>query len=285
MNEREFTHTLVDRLQSKLTNLEVKAGKSLIYSLSINQEGDIPLQLNQQGEPMRGDTDFELDVLAFQCVPGKTSIVPRVAIEVKFGSVTTHDAIAYSAKAEKIRSVYPYLRYGLVLGDLTVIPPRVLRLGLEFDFMVRISNPLGQEEMDRLINLLAEEVETSRKLGVMFSGANVTTFRKRYEIEPHIDLTPLAKELVNKPSISRLAVSRKDLSEVSYYVYENFATENKAKIHYGYCKYCNYGKGIHPVKGESNSRWHGPFSSYFEAEEAAKDTGRMVSVCRLCKPE
>jgi hypothetical protein len=42
---------------------------------------------------------------------------PRVVVEAKVGSVTTHDAITYSQKAANHKAVFPYLRYGIMLGN------------------------------------------------------------------------------------------------------------------------------------------------------------------------
>jgi hypothetical protein len=183
MNESEFTDELVKQLQAELPHLEVEARKSIFYALYIDEDGNIPLNLNKQKEPIRGGgTGFEQDILIYERVKGQTSIVPRIVVEVKFGSITTHAAIVYSEKADKIRNVYPYLRYGLVLGALENIPPRVLRLGLGFDFMLRISNPPTKEEIEGLLHLLKDEVDTSRKLGKVFSGlVKVREFRWRVE--------------------------------------------------------------------------------------------------------
>jgi hypothetical protein len=184
MNEAEFTQDLVAQLRASLSNIEIEAGKSLFYSLLIDENGNIPLNLNERREPTRGGgTGFEQDILLFERVSGQTSIVPRVVAEMKFGGVTTHDTLVYSEKADRIRSVYPYLRYGFILGDMESIPPRVLRLGLGFDFILRISNPPKPEEMDGLVKLLMTELDTSRKLGKVFSGSqNVTIFRRQIDI-------------------------------------------------------------------------------------------------------
>ncbi len=58
----------------------------------------------------------------------------RVVAEVKYGAVNTHEVIVYSEKADRIRRscVYPYVRYGFVLGGMFPIPGRVLRLGAAF---------------------------------------------------------------------------------------------------------------------------------------------------------
>jgi hypothetical protein len=287
MNEKEFTHALVDRLRAFIKDLEVETGRSIFYSVYIDETGNIPLHLNPQREPMRGEgTGFEQDILLFERVSCQTSIIPRVAVEVKFRGVTTHDALVYSAKAERIRNVYPYLRYGLILGDMNTIPSRVLRLGREFDFMVQISNPPTEAELDRLAKLLADEVETSRKLGkVFFESTKVSIFRRRIDIEPNVELAPITKKLIYEadnqiqPSVSDNKFS------ISYFVYENWTAENKARINYGHCTFCNYGKGIHPDAGNRNGRWHGPFNNFAEAKEAADNTGREVSVCKMCNPQ
>jgi hypothetical protein len=97
MNESEFTDELVNQLQAELPHLEVEARKSIFYSLYIDEQGNIPLNLNKQGEPIRGGgTGFEQDILLFERVAGQTSIAPRVVVEIKFGRVTTHDTIVYS---------------------------------------------------------------------------------------------------------------------------------------------------------------------------------------------
>jgi hypothetical protein len=284
MNEKEFTHALVERLRIILTGLEIDIGKSLFYLLFIDENGDIPLHLNPQGEPMRGKgTGFEQDILLFERVAGRTSIVPRVAGEVKFGGVTTHDTIVYSAKAELIRNVYPYLRYGLILGNMNTIPSRVLRLGREFDFMVQISNPPTEAEFDRLAKLLADEVETSQKLSkVFFESTNVSIFRRRIDIEPKVELAPLTKKLIYEADNQIQPSGHEKTSSNTYFVYENWTAENKARIHYGHCSYCNYGRGIHPGTGNRNGCWHGPFKSFKEAKKVAIDTGRDVSLCKSC---
>ncbi len=53
---------------------------------------------------------------------------------------------------------------------------------------------------------------------------------------------------------------------MSYWIYENWTAENKAKLHEGSCSFCNEGLGIHDDKEEGmNGRWHGPFNTFSEA--------------------
>jgi hypothetical protein len=113
----------------------VVSKKSVLYALSFDEQGQLQLGVDAAGEPVRGGgTGFEQDILIFERVQGGvTSIIPRVIAEVKFGRVTTHDALTYAEKARRIRIIYPFVRYGLILGQMSGIPGRVLRLGQEFD--------------------------------------------------------------------------------------------------------------------------------------------------------
>jgi hypothetical protein len=61
--------------------------------------------------------------------------VPRVVVEFKLGSVTTHDALTYLAKAATHKNVHPYLRYGIIIGGLDgPVPKRLVRHGHSFVF-------------------------------------------------------------------------------------------------------------------------------------------------------
>ena len=71
---------------------------------------------------------------------------------------------------------------------------------------------------------------------------------------------------------------------VIYHVYENYP-ENKARIHFSHCRYCNCGKGVHGRgRKTENGEWHGPFNTFQEALDAANATGRNASTCKHCNP-
>lgn len=284
MDEKSYTKNLADELQPSFPGYSLETGVSIFYSLYIDEDGNIPINQNEKGEPIRGrGTGFEQDILLYERVAGQTSIVPRVAIEVKFGGVTTHDAIIYCEKARRLRNVYPYLRYGFLISDLPSLPPRLFRIGADFDFIIRISNPPLHEEQDQLIALLMEEIETSQKLGLIFSRQmSVQLLRRKAIIEPDIEIalkTPSAKIQSSDLSTKR-PIENPD--HTTYFVYENWTAEEKAVIHFGDCSHCNYGKGIHGDSGNRNGRWHGPFATFAIAEKAAKDTGRPIRICRIC---
>lgn len=286
MTEIEFTKLLVEQFRSAFQDYELETGISIFYSLYFDESGNIPLNQNDNGEPIRGNgTGFEQDLLLYERVSGHTNIVPRVAIEVKFGGVTTHDAIVYSEKARRLRYVYPYLRYGFLIGDVASLPPRLLRLGTDFDFILRMSNPPIQVERDQFISLLKEEVETSKYLSQLLSGQSKVEFvHRKIVIEPRIKTTIINTKSIGQSEIPTSEGPIMNSNQRTYYVYENWTADDKAVIHYADCPYCKNGQGIHPGSGTRNGRWHGPFFSFEIANKAAKETKRRVKSCQICAP-
>lgn len=150
----------------------------------INDEGHVDMGVDiDSGEPIRGGgKGFEQDVLIYEETrDGHTSLIPRVIAEVKLKRVTTHDAIVYSEKARRIRRIYPFVRYGLILADMKSIPGRVLRLGEEFDFIEVIGNPLSPSDLKQCRELFKSELDTSRELSkILFGNKKITSLRKRF---------------------------------------------------------------------------------------------------------
>lgn len=187
MTESEFGEELADLLRARIGGkLEIETRRSLLYTVAFDDEGRLLLGLNDKREPVRGGgTGFEQDLVIFLRTPsGDTSIVPRVIIELKFGGVTTHDTIVYSEKARRIKVIYPFARYGLVLGQHPKVPPRVLRLGSEFDFIVAVDANPSPEQEHHLTALLVEEIGLSEgMIGVLNGRSAVRSFRRKLEIE------------------------------------------------------------------------------------------------------
>lgn len=189
MNESQFADALVTKL-TKLPGCEVETKKSVFYALSFDEQGRIQPEIDRMKLPSRGGgVAFEQDILVFETATvGQTSIVPRVIAEVKFERVTTHDTIVYSEKARRIRTIYPYVRYGLLLGKMDKIPPRVLRLGQEFDFIFVVSDLASDEEIGALRELIGKEVEASRDLGPLLSGAKrITSLHRQLILDSPTD--------------------------------------------------------------------------------------------------
>ena len=82
-------------------------------------------------------------------------------------SITTHDAITYSQKALSHKTVHPYLRYGIMLGNRQryPLPGRLYRHGAHFDFMISFAGTRPTElEMDRFTEIMGAEIAASRQL-------------------------------------------------------------------------------------------------------------------------
>jgi len=109
---------------------------------------------------------YETDILVRDEL-GDDVWVPRVVIECKLASVTTHDALTYSAKADTHKQVHPYLRYGILIGkhEERAVPRRLFRHGAYFDFMAAWKEELpSDEEWDGLIDVLRDEIKASRRI-------------------------------------------------------------------------------------------------------------------------
>jgi hypothetical protein len=188
MNEAEFAEMLVNRIRSDIGECKCQIGtkQNVFYAISVDEQGRFQAAVDDEGKPIVGTgTGFQQDILLFEAVEGgNTGIIPRVIVEVKLKGITTHDVITYSEKARRIRTVYPYVRYGMILGGMGSIPGRVLRLGQEFDFIVAVEESLPSMEVKKLGQLFTEELQVSKDMPAVLSGKQgVKTLRHRLELE------------------------------------------------------------------------------------------------------
>lgn len=161
MREAEWVELIACEIRSAFGDrhgrLEVRTGLRLAYGHEIASYGD---------QPDTHRNDFETDMAVVE-VTDDGRWKPRVVVEAKIGTVTTHDAITYSRKAAVHRSVHPYLRYGIALGDRKhyPLPGRLYRHGEQFDFMISFcAFEPSAVELSELIRLLVLELEASRAL-------------------------------------------------------------------------------------------------------------------------
>ena len=163
MTEQEWVKTLISEiensLQEKVANIRVADGFRLPYSSEIKMySGKHPSEFNQIG--------YETDILIFE-QPDINNWKPRIIIETKINSVTTHDAITYSQKAQTHKNVHPYLRYGILIGNRKhhPLPGRLFRHGQHFDFMQSWKTyKADDKEWFELIGILENEIEASKIL-------------------------------------------------------------------------------------------------------------------------
>jgi hypothetical protein len=162
MRESEWVSQKIEPIQRRLSALD--------EDLQVLEEKRLPYAHEVYGYEEDGTTKtntnrYETDILIAEGAATE-NWKPRVVVEVKLRAINTHNAIAYSQKARTHKHVHPYLRYGVLLADLNYqsLPRKLLRHGTGFDFMIgwEESEP-SDEEFDRLIEILLDEVKSSRK--------------------------------------------------------------------------------------------------------------------------
>ena len=65
--------------------------------------------------------------------------MPLIVIETKYGGFSTHDVLTYSTKAQKHKEVFPFIRYGLLVGGVNKITNKFFIHNIGFDFAVALS--------------------------------------------------------------------------------------------------------------------------------------------------
>jgi len=163
MNEREWVKSIVGDIEKALRsvnpNLRATDGKKLPYSNEIlTYTGDEPTNHNL--------ISYETDILIYELL-NEQEWKPRIIVEAKIDSVTTHDAITYSQKAQTHKNVHPYLRYGILIGNRKhyPLPGRLFRHGQHFDFMASWQGfSANKDEWNGLTKILKSEYEASVKL-------------------------------------------------------------------------------------------------------------------------
>ncbi len=101
MTENEWTLSICKKLQVVLSKHSLFADtlQKIPYSQEI-------VDYSEDWKPKYIEpTRFETDMVIYEKRGNR--VIPRVIIEAKLGSITTHDAITYSYKAEKHKNVTP----------------------------------------------------------------------------------------------------------------------------------------------------------------------------------
>ena len=160
MNEAEWVEriAMILRKRLRMSHVRVETGLRLTYGYEIFEY--------ERYQPDARAISYQTDLSIVEDIKEDTWI-PRVIIEAKIKSISTHDAITYSRKATDHRVVHPYLRYGIMLGmrEKKPLPGRLYRHGADFDFMIsfRKAKP-HQTEEDAFLKLVRNEVNASRQL-------------------------------------------------------------------------------------------------------------------------
>lgn len=145
----------------------------MLYQITVNNK--LAIEIDPK-KPMRGSSAFQTDLCVFEEVAADTQI-PRVVLEFKHG-LSTHDVLIYTTKARRHKVVYPYLRYGLVVGNEAKVPGKFFTHNEGLDFCVAAASYTEQRLSEILERLLRDEVECSRRLEkVAFDRIAVRSYR------------------------------------------------------------------------------------------------------------
>ncbi|MDR4516464.1 MAG: hypothetical protein MRK00_03625 [Nitrosomonas sp.] len=172
MKETDWAKFVAEKLDKALVDYCVEAGKKLIYANEIVGYGDSANFYNEMA--------YETDILVYE--GNSNSWKPRVVIETKIESVTTHDAITYSQKSATHKYVHPYLRYGIFLGHRKhyPLPGRLFRHGAHFDFMLSWKDYEPDElEWETLLDIVKKEIVASKQLEEMIFNSR-SSLREKY---------------------------------------------------------------------------------------------------------
>jgi hypothetical protein len=173
MNEREWVEDIKKVISENLSrNIKVDTQKKLAYTNEIYQySSNFEPSLSSSQKDQKNPNKFETDLLIYE-QKGKI-IIPRVVIEAKWKTISTHDAITYNHKAQCHKNITPFLRYGIILGNRVnknnaekkLLPWRLFKHGSDFDFMVSFhKEKLTEKEKESFIKLLKREISYSRRL-------------------------------------------------------------------------------------------------------------------------
>ena len=176
MNEVEWTQMISNLLNDNFQDYSIVGGKKLTYANEI-------IKYNND-TPIYHDMKYETDILIYELDPNGHWI-PRVVIEGKINSVTTHDAITYSKKAQTHKYVHPYLRYGILLGNRKhyPLPGRLFRHGSHFDFMLswKSFDP-SSSEFSHLLDIINKEIIASKKIEEMIFNSRSKNRKQIYSL-------------------------------------------------------------------------------------------------------
>lgn len=176
--ENEWTKSICDLLtqQDLGKDIYIDVLKKIPYAFEIssfNEDWEV-------GDEDFDKTSFETDMVVYEKTDGK--IIPRVIIESKIGTVSTHDAITYSHKAMYHKNVIPFVRYGIMLGDRETypLPGRLFRHGTNFDFLFSFVDYIPSEkETLAFVDMIKREITYSRQFEEILSNSRSRN-RKRY---------------------------------------------------------------------------------------------------------
>lgn len=159
--------------------LQIQRGRALLYQVTVDNRLALTVDV---ARPTRGNSAFQTDLCVFE-QKTDTVAIPRVVMEFKT-RITTHDVLTYSAKAQKHKQVYPYLRYGLIASGETAVPGRLFTHNEALDFCFAVDGLDRRALLESFRTLLDAEVESSRRLeAIAFGELRTRLFRNAITVD------------------------------------------------------------------------------------------------------
>jgi len=192
MTEKEWAEGVKEYLSSiKLSdNIKVDTLINIPYASEI-----VEYKLNFT--PHRLSTkemEFETDILIYE--QNTDVIKPRIIIETKLSKVTTHDAIVYSYKAQNHKTITPFIRYGIIIGDRGhhPLPGRLFRHGMNFDFMMSFKKEeIDKDEKRVLKGLIEKELHYSKQIEEMIYNSRSKSRKHYFVLQKELHLLEMNK--------------------------------------------------------------------------------------------
>jgi hypothetical protein len=178
--EKRFALELQKLLQETLSDAyAIRIGKSLLYKLEVDVDGELRPKPEDLRSPKRGQFAFETDILIEKADPA----IPLVVVELKFGGFSTHDIITYSSKATRHKEIYPYLRYGFVVGGSDSLSKKFLTHNQGVDFAMSV--PDIATAGSKLIELIKRQIRSAETLVEMMrtTRTNFTRYEKNIDVD------------------------------------------------------------------------------------------------------
>ena len=163
MRESEFRSKIAEFLEKEIPNYRVREHQNLLYQVVVNERFEF--EPNTPLNPRRGNHAFQADIVIVR----ENNNLPLVVLETKYKSLSSHEVITYSTKAIKHKEIYPYIRYGLVLGGKEFIDKRFFTHNIGFDFAIAISKLSDERGLKKLISAVKDQIESAETLIRIFS--------------------------------------------------------------------------------------------------------------------
>ena len=166
------------KLAKELSNeYEVNCKQHLLYALNIKsycKNGYGQTKANFYTTDIKPkDNSYEIDLLISQKI-NDFEFIPLIAIETKWGKMTTHDIITYNKKAEDHKKIHKNLLYGVVVANYTKGGLTIQKLyrhqfeNFDFVFCFKGKEPTT-DEWQCFVDLIKRKITESQNLHTLLA--------------------------------------------------------------------------------------------------------------------